>query len=102
MSIRSFAIRSVRKLLNHLENEPRLLVIEADNCDCPMHAINELLKKKYTYGYTALIYRGCNIEAATTVSPEEIASAVRSWIGCCYDVAVVNENIKLTHKKNDK
>lgn len=102
MSIRSFAIRSVRKLLDRLESEPRMLLIESDDYGCPVHAINEMLKKKYTNRYAALIYNGYIIEAATIISSEEIASAVRSWIGNCYDVTVVNGDIKLTHKKNVK
>ena len=76
MSIKSFAIRSARKLLDHLDTEPRLLLIETDEYSCPMHAINN--------------------------DSEEIAGVIRSWIGHRYDVAVVNGDIKLTPKKNDK
>lgn len=102
MSIKSFAIRSARKLLDHLDTEPRLILIETDEHSCPMHAINEMLRKKYTYRYTSWGYSSYIIEAATTVDSEEIASAVRSWIGHRYDVAVVNGDIKLTRKKTDK
>lgn len=102
MSIKSFAIRSARKLLDHLDTEPRLIIIESDDGRCPMHTINNMLKKKYTYRYTPWAY-GCHIiEAATTVDSEEIAGAIRSWIGHRYDVTVVNGDIKLTPKKNDK
>lgn len=102
MSIKSFAIRSARKLLDHLDTEPRLIIIESDDGRCPMHTINNMLKKKYTYRFTPWAW-GCHtIEAATTVDSEEIAGAIRSWIGHRYDVTVVNGDIKLTPKKNDK
>jgi hypothetical protein len=102
MSIKSFAIRSARKLLDYLVTEPRLLIIESDDGRCPMHTINNMLKKKYTYRYTPWAYGCYIIEAATTVDSEEIAGAIRYWIGHRYDVAVVNGDIKLTPKKNDK
>lgn len=102
MSIKSFAIRSARKLLDHLDTEPRLIIIESDDGRCPMHSINNMLKKKYTYRYTPWAYECHIIEAATTVDSEEIAGAIRSWIGHRYDVTVVNGDIKLTLKKNDK
>lgn len=65
MSIKSFAIRSARKLIDHLDTEPRLLIIESDDGRCPMHTINSMLKKKYTYRYTPWAY-GCHIIEATT------------------------------------
>lgn len=102
MSIKSFAIRSARKLLDHLDTEPRLLIIETDTHNCPMHSINEMLKKKYTYRYTSWSYSSYVIEAATTVDSEEVASVIRSWIGHRYDVTVVNGDINLTPKKTDK
>lgn len=102
MSIKSFAIRSARMILDHLETEPRLLIIESDDSRCPMHAINAMLKKQYTYRYNAWAYSSSNIEAAATIDSEEIAGAIRSWIGHRYDVTVVNGDIKLTLKKNDK
>lgn len=102
MSIKSFAIRSARKLLDHLDTEPRLIIIETDEHGCPMHAINSMLKKKYTYRYTDWSYSSYLIEAATTVDSEEIAGTIRSWIGHRYDVTVTNGDIKLTPKKNDK
>lgn len=102
MSIKSFAIRSARKLLDHLDTEPRLLIIESDDGRCPMHTINNTLKKKYTYRYTPWAYGFHIIEAATTVDSEEIAGAIRSWIGQRYDVTVTNGDIKLTPKKTDK
>jgi nickel-dependent lactate racemase len=102
MSIKSFAIRSARKLLDHLDTEPRLLIIESDDSRCPMHSINHMLRKKFTYRYDALSY-GCHaIEAATTVKTDEIAAAIHSWIGNRYDVVLTNGDIKLTPKKTDK
>lgn len=102
MSIKSFAIRSARKLLDHLDTEPRLLLIETDECGCPMHAINEMLKKQYTYRYTSWAFSSYTIEAATTIDSEEIAGAIRSWIGHRYDVTVNNGDIKLVPKKTNK
>ena len=102
MSIKSFLIHSARNMFDRLDTEPRLLIIESDDGRCPMHTINSMLKKKYTYRYTPWAYGSHIIEAATTVDSEEIASAIRSWVGHRYDVAVVNGDIKLNPKKNDK
>jgi hypothetical protein len=102
MFIASFVIRSARNLFDHLDTEPRLLLIEGDVHGGPMHAINGMLKKKYTYRYTTWGYDNDIIEAATTVDSEEIAAAIRSLVGDRYDVTVVNEDIKLTRKNTDK
>ena len=102
MSIKSFAIRSVRKVLDHLETEPRLLFIESDDSRCPMHAINHMLRKKFTYRYDALSYGSRTIEAATTVKTDDIAAAIHSWIGNRYDVILANGDIKLSLKKTDE
>ena len=102
MSIKSFAIRSVRKVLDHLETEPRLLIIESDDYKCPMHTINQMLYKKYTYRYNPWSH-GCDIiTASTTVATKDIADAIRSWIGHRYDIIENNGDIKLVPKKTDK
>ena len=102
MSIKSFAIRTVRKVLDHLETEPRLLIIESDDCKCPMHAISQMLRKKYAYRYNPWSYGTHIIEATTTVATNDIADVIRSWIGHRYDVVVTNGDISLVPKKTDK
>lgn len=102
MSIKSFAIRSVRKVLDHLETEPRLLIIETDDYSAPMRAINQMLHKKYTYRYNSWSYSDRIIEASTTVATDEIAGVIRSWIGHRYDIIVNNGDIKLVPLKTDK
>lgn len=101
MPITALIIRSALNLLKHLETEPYLLLIETD-AYAPMHAINEMLKKKYTYRYTCWSYGNHIIEAATTICSEEIADAIRSWIGHRYDVIVNNGDIKLIPKNINK
>lgn len=102
MSIKSFTIRSVRKVLDHLESEPRLLIIESDDHKCPMHTINQMLRKKYTYRYNPWSYSDHIIEASTTVASDDIADVIRSWVGHRYDIVVTNGDINLVPKKTDK
>lgn len=102
MSIKSFTIRAVRKVLDHLETEPRLLIIESDDYKCPMHTINEMLRKKYTYRYNSWRYSDRYIEVSTTVATNEIADVIRSLIGRRYDVVVTNGDINLVPLNTDK